>query len=219
MDIDIPLRDLGAIDTTALREAILDQPDIAWHENEYRQESFYVHDQTQSIVMISLDDDKWPVGATTRGAGWERIAEVALPLMQEIISKHYSQGGEVIRAIAAKLVAGGNIKAHSDIHQSFHCAHRVHVPITTNPKVWFTINGRPFQFELDHAYEINNQLQHSVTNRGAEDRVTFIFDYVPPGPLAYEPRKGLQRPDSLSVELAGTSYRVPPESEAAAGAR
>jgi len=24
-------------------------------------------------------------------------------------------------------------------------------------------------------------------NKGGEDRITFIFDYVPPGPLAYPP--------------------------------
>lgn len=138
--------------------------------------------------------------------------------MQRVISSHYPQGGEVIRAIAARLVAGGHIKAHSDIHQSFRCAHRIHVPITTNSKVWFTVNGRPFQFKLDHAYEINNQSQHSVTNRGAEDRITFIFDYVPPGPLAYEAGKGTERPRDLSVAMPDASFRIPPEAEVAAGA-
>ncbi len=214
MDIEVPLRDLGAIDATDLRDAILRQDDAAWYENEYRQKSFYVHDQTRSIVMIAVDDDKWPDGASRRGAGWNRIADVALPVMSRIISKHYPEGGEVIRAVAAKLLAGATIKAHSDIHQSFHCAHRIHVPITTNRKVWFTINGRPYQLELDHAYEVNNQAQHSVTNRGSEDRITFIFDYVPPGPLAYEARNGVQRPESLSIRLKETSYRVPPEAGA-----
>jgi hypothetical protein len=168
--------------------------------------------------MIALDDDKWPNGPTRRGAGWNRIAGVALPVMQQIVSNHYPHGGEVIRAIAARLVAGGHIKAHSDIHQSFRCAHRIHVPITTSSKVWFTVNGRPFQLKLDHAYEINNQSQHSVTNRGIEDRITFIFDYVPPGPLAYEPDKGIQRPRELSVMMPDVSFRVPPEADVAAGA-
>ena len=210
MDIDVPLRELGAIDTTALRDAIAGQEDFAWHEDESRQKSFYVHDRTRSIVMIALDDDDWPFGPVSRGPGWKRIAHAALPLMQEIIKKHYPEGGEVIRAVAASLTAGQKIKAHSDIHQSFHCAHRIHVPITTNPKVWFTINGRPFQFKLGQAYEINNQKQHSVVNRGAEDRITFIFDYMPPGPLAYDPGKRKTRPESLSIEVAEVSFRVPP---------
>ncbi len=210
MDIDVPLRELGAFDATALRDAILGQDDIAWREDESRQKSFYVHDRTRSIVLVALDDSNWPYGPASRGPGWKRIADNALPLMQEIIRNHYPEGGEVIRAVAASLAAGAIIKAHNDVHQSFHCAHRIHVPITTNPKVWFTINGRPYQFKLGQAYEINNQKQHSVVNKGTEDRITFIFDYIPPGPLAYDPGKGKERPETLSIKPADFSFRIPP---------
>ena len=110
MDIQVPLRDLGAIDASALRDGILAQEEIAWHEDRSRQESFYVHDQTRSIVMIAVDDDSWPAGAVTRGPGWNRIANAALPLMQEIVTAHYPEGGEVIRAIAANLEAGSRIR-------------------------------------------------------------------------------------------------------------
>lgn len=211
MDIDVPLRALGVIDATALSDAILGQDDNAWHEDKYRQETFYVHDQTQSIVMIALDDSDWPYGPISRGPGWQRIADVALPVMQEIIRSHYPQGGEIMRAVAARLKAGASIKAHNDVHQSFHCAHRIHVPITTNPKVWFTINGRPYQFKLGQAYEINNQKQHSVVNRGVEDRITFIFDYIPPGPLACDSEKGTTRPENLSIKPAEFAFRIPPD--------
>jgi len=42
------------------------------------------------------------------------------------------------------------------------------------------INGRPHRFKVGNAYEINNQKSHSVMNSGTEDRITFIFDYLPP---------------------------------------
>ena len=42
------------------------------------------------------------------------------------------------------------------------------------------IDGRPYQLKVGQAYEINNQKMHSVMNKGSEDRITFIFDYVPP---------------------------------------
>ena len=32
---------------------------------------------------------------------------------------------------------------------------------------------------MGHVYEINNKLTHSVLNAGKEDRISFIFDYVP----------------------------------------
>ncbi|SVB34394.1 uncharacterized protein METZ01_LOCUS187248, partial [marine metagenome] len=139
--------------------------------------------------------------------------DVALPVMQEIITSHYPEGGEVIRAVVANLVAGANIKAHNDIHQSFHCAHRIHVPITTNPKVWFTINGRPYQLQPGQAYEVNNQKQHSVVNKGTEGRITFIFDYMPPGPLAYDSKR--TRPENLSIKLGDIAFEIPPEIPAA----
>ena len=187
MNIDTALRDLGVFDASALRDAIFSQEDAAWYEDESRQKSFYMHDQTRSIVLLALDDTKWPERHVSTGPGWERLADVALPIMEEIIKKHYPTGGDVIRAVVASLRAGGNIKAHTDGHPSFHCAHRIHVPISTNPKVWFTIGGRPYQFEIGKAYEINNLKQHSVVNKGDEDRLTFIFDYIPPGPLAFDP--------------------------------
>ncbi len=196
MDIDVPLRELGAIDTTALREAILSQEEAAWHEDEYRQQSYEVHDQTQSIVLVFTDGTNWPKSDVRKEPGWDRIADVAVPVMHELIEKHYSAGGTIIRAMAAKLIAGGKIKPHNDKHPSFHCGHRIHVPITTNPRVRFMIDGRPYQLEVGQAYELNNQKQHSVMNKGTDDRITLIFDYVPPGPLAFVAGKGKRRPES-----------------------
>lgn len=184
MDIDTPLRELGPIDSSALREAILGQDAIAWDEDKYRQEEFEVHHATESIVMLFVDLEKWPEVVVKKEPGWPRIADAALPLMNEIIQNFYPPGGTVIRAMAAKLLAGGIINPHTDRHPSFHVGHRIHIPITTNPRVRFMIDGRPYQFKVGEAYEINNQKMHSVMNKGAEDRITFIFDYVPPGQIA-----------------------------------
>ena len=42
------------------------------------------------------------------------------------------------------------------------------------------IDGQPYKMKVGEAYEINNQKTHSVMNKGAEERINFIFDYVPP---------------------------------------
>jgi aspartyl/asparaginyl beta-hydroxylase (cupin superfamily) len=184
MNIDTPLRELGPIDSTALREAILAQDDAAWKEDKYRQEEFEVHHATESIVVLFVDLDRWPEVIVKKEPGWPRIAEEALPVMNEIIQKYYPPGGTVIRAMAAKLLSGGIINPHTDRHPSFHVGHRIHIPITTNPRVRFMIDGQPYQFKVGQAYEINNQKMHSVMNKGDEDRITFIFDYVPPDRIA-----------------------------------
>lgn len=180
MNIDQPLRELGMVNSAALRDAILAQDEPAWREDQYRQEEFDVHRQTESIVVLFLDLEKWPELEVLKEPGWERLADVAVPLMNDIIRDHYPPGGTIIRAMAAKLLAGGKITPHVDRHPSFHAGHRIHVPITTNPRVRFMIDGQPYQFEPGKAYEINNQKMHSVMNKGKDDRITFIFDYVPP---------------------------------------
>jgi aspartyl/asparaginyl beta-hydroxylase (cupin superfamily) len=99
--------------------------------------------------------------------------------MHHILKEFYPPGGTIVRAMAAKLLAGAVIKPHSDSHPSFHAGHRIHIPITTNSRVRFMIDGRPYQLEVGKAYELNNQKHHSVMNKGKEDRITFIFDYIP----------------------------------------
>jgi hypothetical protein len=180
MNIDTPLRELGPVDSAALRKAILAQDDVAWKEDKYRQEEYEVHHSTESIVLVFVDLDRWPEIIVSQEPGWPRLAEVALPVMNDIITRFYPPGGTVIRAMAAKLLAGGVITPHVDKHPSFHHGHRIHIPITTNPRVRFMIDGQPYQFKLGEAYEINNQKNHSVMNKGSDDRITFIFDYIPP---------------------------------------
>jgi hypothetical protein len=178
VDIGIPIQDWGAVDATNLREAILNQDDLAWDEDDLRQDEYDVHRQTKSIVML-FASETWPRVTITRKKGWDRIADVANPIMAEIIEQFYPPGGTIIRAVAAKLVAGGVITPHIDTLKSFAHGHRIHIPITTNKLVRFMIDGRPYRFEIGNVYEINNQKTHSVMNAGKEDRISFIFDYVP----------------------------------------
>ncbi|MBT8078866.1 MAG: aspartyl/asparaginyl beta-hydroxylase domain-containing protein [Gammaproteobacteria bacterium] len=179
MDIGVPIKDLGALDATQLRDAILSQDDSAWDEDEQRQVDYDVHRQTKSIVML-FASQTWPRVTVTREKGWDRIADVANPIMAEIIERFYPPGGTVIRAVAARLLAGASITPHIDSLPSFAYGHRIHIPITTNKLVRFMIDGRPYRFEIGHVYEINNLKTHSVANAGKEDRISFIFDYVPP---------------------------------------
>ncbi|MGI9293463.1 MAG: aspartyl/asparaginyl beta-hydroxylase domain-containing protein [Pseudomonadales bacterium] len=180
MDIEIPLLELGELDIDPLRNAILGLPPEAWLDQQYRQQTYDVHRYTESVVLVFTDGVGWPEIEVSRQSGWDLLADVAVPVMQDIIARHYPAGGTIIRAMAAKLLVGGIIKPHTDRHPSFHHGHRIHIPITTNPRVRFMIDGRPYKLQVGQVYEINNQKQHSVMNKGTEDRITFIFDYVPP---------------------------------------
>ena len=179
MNISEPQRYLGEVDVKALSQCILSQDASAWTEQLIRQQSYEVHQDTESIVMLFCDET-WPDGDVHREVGWDRIADNAMPLINHIIETYYNPGGIVLRAMAAKLKAGGRISPHVDSLQSFHMGHRIHVPITTSAAVRFMIEGKPYKFEVGKAYELNNQKTHSVMNMSKEDRISFIFDYVPP---------------------------------------
>ena len=179
MDIEVDQRLLGNVEIQDLSDAILAQEPAAWAEQDIRQDSYNVHSATESIVLLFCDES-WPDGEIRQEPGWPRLAPVAMPLIEHIISTYYTEGGTLLRAMAAKLKVNGRIPTHRDALRSFHMGHRIHVPITTNPGVRFTIAGKPYAFEPGKAYELNNQKKHSVMNMGREDRITFIFDYVPP---------------------------------------
>ena len=183
MDIGEPLRSFGKVPMEALAEAILAQDEAAWNENVQRQKDYEVHEQTRSIVLLFANVEDWPAIEVSKQPGWDRLAKVAVPVMHAIIGRWYPPGGTIIRAMAAKLLAGGRILPHRDSHPTFGAGHRIHVPIVTNPRVRFMIDGRHYQLQVGEAYEINNQKVHSVMNKGALDRINFIFDYVPPGAI------------------------------------
>ena len=179
MDIDTPLKELGEIDVGALRNAILGLGEKDWLSNEQRQNDYEVHRQTQSVILVFCDGPMHDL-VVTKESGWDLLADAAVPVMHELIGSAYPPGGTIIRAMAAKLLSRGRIASHFDSHPTFRYSHRIHVPITTNPRVRFSIDGRPYRMQVGQAYEINNQKTHSVINSGNEDRITFIFDYMPP---------------------------------------
>ena len=179
MDIGVECACLGPVDEGPLRDAILQQPEAAWTEQPLRQQNYEVHQDTESIVLLFCDED-WPNGEIYREKGWARLHAAAMPLIERILADNYPPGGHLLRAMAAKLKAGGRIVPHRDTLASFCMGHRIHVPITSNNGVQFNIAGKPCQLQPGQAYEINNQARHSVINMGRDDRISFIFDYAPP---------------------------------------
>ena len=182
------LKDLGPVRHAPLRDKLLALDPGVWRENLVRQKSFDVHKHTDSIVLLFIEIDEWPAVVVKQEAGWAHLADLAMPLIDAVVRAHCEPGGIVVRAVIARLGPGARIMPHTDSHPSFHCGHRLHIPLVTNSRVRFTIAGRPYALREGHAYEINNQKSHSVMNNGADARIHLIFDYVPPSRLAESSR-------------------------------
>ena len=122
----------------------------------------------------------WPNVKIEKRDAWTLLEAEATPIVQQIINDVYGPGGTVLRAIVAKLPPGAKINRHKDGHPSFAVAHRIHIPLKTNDQVIFHVDDVRHQMHVGKAYEINNLLFHEVANDSDEDRIHFIFDYMPP---------------------------------------
>ena len=183
MDIGVPIKDLGpTISNPQRQDSWL--PRGVWWGNQFRQLEYEVHQHTQSIVMVFTDGEGWPniEVAKDQSAG-TLLADEAVPLMHTILEDHYPPAARSSVPWLPDFEAGGIIKPHHDKHPSFHYGHRIHIPIVTNPRVRFMIDGRPQKMSIGEVYEINNQKKHSVMNKGSEGRINFIFDYIPPNKI------------------------------------
>jgi hypothetical protein len=177
MLIDTPIRPLGFVDSRKLIERVLAADESAWHADTRRQTDYEVHVETQSIILVFFDG--WPQVNVFHGSGWDAFGDLALPIMEEIVEKHYPPGGMVLRVVLARLPPACQIESHVDKHASFSVAHRIHVPLVTNPKVEFIVGPERIVTQPHHAFELNNHLFHSVANRGDTARIHLIFDYAP----------------------------------------
>ncbi len=66
---------MGAINATAIHEAILGQGDKAWHKDDYRRESYDVHKHTKSIVLVFTNKEARPNAEVCIEPSWNRPAD------------------------------------------------------------------------------------------------------------------------------------------------
>ena len=71
------------------------------------------------------------------------------------------------------------IPEHTDSGYSLLNCHRIHVPIITNEKAAIFVGGEEKNMQVGDVYEINNGLTHAVENKGGEDRIHLIIDWMP----------------------------------------
>lgn len=176
MKLDVKLKTLGPVNHAPLKAAMLAATPEMWLEEQLRQKSFDVHAKTHSMILLFAEG--WPDIQVKKHSAWDRYSAYALPLIRQIIRDHYQPHGTVIRAMLAKLLAGKAIDEHMDEHPSFAVGHRIHVPLVTNDRIRFMIDGDDFYLKEGIAYEVSNLDYHAVANESDEDRVHFIFDYV-----------------------------------------
>jgi hypothetical protein len=171
------IRRLGPVDSTVLREAVLALPEHVWAaENAGKPNRFEALDVTQHIVfrfVSGLADWRQSYGRPL----WAEWEPLLAPVLAQATAAYGYARGEYPRVMLARMRAGGVIQPHRDANAAAKWPHKIHVPLQTNERVQFFIDGTCHHLPEGEAAEVNNMGVHSVINGGSSDRIHLIFEY------------------------------------------
>jgi hypothetical protein len=179
LDNNINYRYIGSFNTDSFLNKIIDN-NLSWDDYEFRQIRYKDHSETRTIPIIFserfLDKDMI----------WERnsyIFREEIESIEKYLRKNLSESGKIMSLILIKLPAGKSIGRHRDanpIGDRFNRCHRIHIPIKTNDKCFFEIDGEIKNMKKDEVWEISNLKKlHSVSNKGDTDRIHILIDWDP----------------------------------------
>lgn len=171
------VRRLGPVDIAALKARVLAIPEAEWdRENADKPNRFEALDKTRHIVFRFVSNFKDWRGSYDRPA-WAEWRDVLEPVMQAAVADYGYANGEYPRVMLARMGAGGVIAPHRDANPAAKWPHKIHVPILTNDRVTFFVEGKGFHIAEGEAAEVNNMDTHAVENAGDTDRIHLIFEY------------------------------------------
>ena len=171
------LRELGAVDISALREDVLAIPEAVWDaENDAKPNRFETLASTRHIVFRFVDSTSDWRASHDRPA-WAQWRERIEPVLTAATKPYGYTRSVYPRVMLARMAPGGIIQPHVDAGPAARWPHKIHVPLTTNPQVEFFIDGHCHYLKEGQAYEVNNLVPHAVRNRGDSDRIHLIFEY------------------------------------------
>ncbi len=186
------IRRLGPVDVTALAQRVADIPEALWDaENADKPNRFEALGAARHIVfrfLPTMVDWREPYDRPL----WEEWKDVLLPVMAQATAPYGYRAVDYPRVMLARLRAGAVIQPHKDSNAAAKWPHKIHVPLTTNPRCAFFIDGQSFHLPVGEAAEVNNMGVHGVENLGDEDRIHLIFemfDLDQPAPDWLEPVK------------------------------
>jgi len=176
------------IDLEFIKKKLAKIPERSWH-NSGREETYDVHKQTQALLLIH-DADFRHYNPTYQEL-YTQFRKELKPVF-DIIAEIYGRNGYIVRALFARLEAGGTIDAHTDGLFSLLKCNRIHIPIITNDKIIFKIGGEEKYLREGEMWEINNATLHEVENRSDEDRIHLIIDWVQNSTIRPEDKRPIQ---------------------------
>jgi hypothetical protein len=171
------IRRLGPVDIAALKAAVLAIPESVWDaENAGKPNRFEALDKTRHIVFRFVDSVRDWRSSHDRPA-WAEWQALIEPVLRRAVAPYGYANGVFPRVMFARMAPGGEIKPHRDANAAAKWPHKIHVPLLTNDRVTFFVEGTGYHLPEGEAAEVNNMGVHAVKNDGDTDRIHLIFEY------------------------------------------
>ncbi|MGE0596026.1 MAG: aspartyl/asparaginyl beta-hydroxylase domain-containing protein [Hyphomonadaceae bacterium] len=170
-------RSLGPVDISALAAKVRATPEEVWRaEDADKPNKFGALEQAGHIVFrfVSSFEDWRQSYERPLWAEWRGVLE---PVMAHAVKQYGYGRGAYPRVMLARMPAGGVIHPHRDMNPAAKWPHKIHVPLETNDKVIFFVDGVGRHMPVGEAVEVNNMGVHAVRNDGASVRTHLIFEY------------------------------------------
>ncbi len=128
-----------------------------------------------SIALFANNGNAKNIFALNEGKSIiETTAIENCPYLKEVIRQFQCN---LLSARLLKLGVGSHIKPHRDYKLGYEDNNfRLHIPITTNPKVSFILDGDLLKMLPGECWYTNVNYIHSVSNKGKSDRVHLVID-------------------------------------------
>lgn len=152
-------------------------PNLDWESYKYRQLNYFPHRHTKTIPLI-WDEDKSKIQYWPHYINNDIFKNILIEL--ETIFTNNIGDGKIVSAILVKMIKNTSIDRHTDAHSFFKKNNRIHIPIVTNEKCIFEVDGEEINMKIGEIWEIDNfNKEHSVVNNGDLDRIHLIVDWEP----------------------------------------
>jgi hypothetical protein len=164
-------------DISKIKDEIL-KLEKEWVEDTSRQDIFFEHRETNTVFLTDYPLD-WKLGspyAMSMRDPESKLWQLVKPIIEDLEKIH---NGKVGRAIFPKLMANKNIDGHFDGGNYLNVVRRHHIPIVTNPGVFFNIDHGLLNMFEGECWEINNMRYHAVKNESNQDRIHLLIDIIP----------------------------------------
>ena len=146
---------------------------LDWGEFTFRQKTYETHSNTLTVPLL-WDDEKRSIKYWKDHEIFKDNLNEISNLLNEKIGK-----GFIETAILINLPKTKKIDSHYDAGMYFSERNRIHIPIITNNKCIFEVNGEEINMKQGEIWEINNSGKpHSVINGGEEDRIHLLIDWL-----------------------------------------